>query len=70
MCVILFFQQIRDKRFWKSLEECTLTCKDGIQLEAFTKLSVRRAKHKGSAESMIVAKVEVVKKCEAFPFGT
>jgi hypothetical protein len=46
MHVIVVSQQIRDKRFWKSLVECTLTCKDGIQLEAFTKLFVRRAKHK------------------------
>jgi hypothetical protein len=32
MHVFVNFQQIIDKRFWKSLEECILTCKDGIQL--------------------------------------
>ncbi len=30
MRVIVISQQIWNKRFWKSLEECILTCKDGI----------------------------------------
>jgi hypothetical protein len=46
MHFIIVFQQIRDKRFWESLEECTLTCKDSIQSEAFTKLFVRKTKHR------------------------
>jgi hypothetical protein len=51
------------------LEKCTLTCKDGIQLEAFTKLSIWRAKHMGLMESMTTSEVEGVKKCENFLFG-
>ncbi len=47
-----------------------MTCKDGIQLEAFTKLSIMKAKHKGLNESMITLEVEVVRKCEDFTFGT
>jgi hypothetical protein len=54
----------------EELEECTLTCKDGIQLEAFTKLSIMKAKHKGLNESMITLEVEVVRKCEDYTFGT
>jgi hypothetical protein len=69
MRVIIVYEQIRHKRFWKSLEECTLTCKDGIKLEVLTKLSIRIAKHRGSTESMIAAKVEVVRIYEDFPFG-
>ncbi len=70
MRVFVDFQQILDKSLWKSLEECTLTCKDGIQLEVFTKLYVRRAKHRGLTKSMIASEVEVVRKCEDFPFGS
>jgi hypothetical protein len=39
-------------------------------VKAFTKISVRRTKHRGLTESMITLEVEVVKKCEDFPFGT
>jgi hypothetical protein len=69
MCVFVHSQKIRNKRFWKSLEECTLTCKDGIQLEVFTKFYVRRTKHRGLTKSMITLEVEVVRKCEEFFFG-
>ncbi len=47
-----------------------MTCKDGTQLETFTKLSIRKAKHKGLIESTISSMAEVVKKCEDFFFGT
>jgi hypothetical protein len=69
MRVFVDFQQIQNKRFWKSLEKCTLTCKDGIQLEVFTKHSIRRTKHRGLIESMITLEVEVARKCEDFFFG-
>ncbi len=47
-----------------------MTCKDGIQLETFTKLSIKKANHKGLIESIISSKAEVVKKCKDFSFGT
>ncbi len=39
-------------------------------MEAFTKLSVRRAKHRGRTEFVIAIEMEVVIICGDFPFGT